>query len=409
MEEIQTNQNSLIPVAKGNLLRANGSIALTSKILSESVHEFHGDFEGKKIWEVQTGINFNFNVEKEVKNKKVKGFDFSSLLAGMTFFHGKIFIYKDILVVYDSSVGFKCFNKKTGELVQINSEFLGSRCLDIFNDNEDILFVFRREGDCIFLSKLFLPELKNTFFHKEITPDKILGNWKREFQITPDNKYVITTSLKTVLEPRISTMYVVFLDIVTLDKIQEFSIENAKQIIFIKDSNKFLVLKDKVRCPYDGDWIDIDAMSLWLFDYSDFKSPCFNELFNFSYNYNDNSDLLNNPHYVEAIGVGKCYYNSISKLLFLCNIGERLIYDIETKKLIKELDSNDLLFSNTGNYLLQNLERGISLFDTKKFKLISQYDWFYPLNGIKAIKSIFDSDDKYIYTLFDNGSIHKWK
>ncbi len=40
------------PYVRGSLVKTNDSISVTKKILSESIHEFHGDFTGEPIWRI---------------------------------------------------------------------------------------------------------------------------------------------------------------------------------------------------------------------------------------------------------------------------------------------------------------------------------------------------------------------
>lgn len=44
------NKSSLIPVGSTGLVKANNTIAITSKLLAESKFEFAGDFKGSQIW-----------------------------------------------------------------------------------------------------------------------------------------------------------------------------------------------------------------------------------------------------------------------------------------------------------------------------------------------------------------------
>ena len=52
MAKESNKETSIIPVSSTNIVRANNSIAVTNKLLSESKFQFFDDFKGEQIWKV---------------------------------------------------------------------------------------------------------------------------------------------------------------------------------------------------------------------------------------------------------------------------------------------------------------------------------------------------------------------
>ena len=395
MEE--QNQNSITPLVSGSLAKANSSIGVTQKILSESIHEFYGDFEGKKISEIKAGYNEWGNMYQ-------------------------LFLCDKTLIFCQDREAIKLYKEESHSLENfISYELLfdkDDRELEVYSPAATSFILMIKEKylvgcDCFLLAlvnstlfKISLPSFNVTAkkqFTKDITGynNGVNDTWT----VTPDNKYIIR-----VIEGDYRSNYtrniVQLWDSKILKIVSSFEIPNSQNSnpTLISESNLFLSITQ-------------EGLSLWNYlngvKVKDFHIP--------------NIGIYTKEYKIFS-GTRKVVDYNAKNGLFACILldGSCIqLYQLETGSYIRgfELSSytdykyTNLRFSNNGNYLLAWCYNIVHLYDTKSLNLITSYSDFYYHEGdveygepnVGAIDSFFGFTDKHIYTLDGEGTIHKWK
>ncbi len=377
----------IAPYVRGSLVKTNDSISVTRKILSESIHEFHGDFEGNKIWKINTAPN------------------------GEPSYYS--FLFDKYLILW-SRTHLYLHDKDSGKLIKsITHKHLYKKG-SYEEDDNDIVGLIREEtleGSLVFLiTKMTYPPV---FLYKIRLPDLTIEaempypfkGYANVWAVTPDNKFILIITRQ--FRERKQFHLVNLLSSKTLEIVNSYE-------IFLSDFD----ISFPTLIPGSNLILSSTNDGVICWDYQ--KGVLVNSF---------NDDNIVYP-YSSGRQIANVDYNLMNGLfVYPAKNGSRInLYNFKTKQLVREFELPEIStdptvttrFSNNGNYLLVWNHKLVNIYDIKTFNLIAVLADFYSYDGIDYLqngypadrgfrKAFFDLEDKFIYTLGYEGEVYKWK